>query len=131
MKNRFHIFWFGVNGPNWIKAVETLETLKTKLRSCLSTTAVATRSLTTEPATVFLLPRSVARVELGLSKVLSSCRVLPTLDSSVDGLGPTTNPQHIWSSTENNIVLALQTILVNSALHASLMHLPTMSASRN
>ena len=28
MKERFDIFWFGENGPNWIEAVETLETAK-------------------------------------------------------------------------------------------------------
>ena len=28
MTKRFDIFWFGENGPNWIKAVETLETAK-------------------------------------------------------------------------------------------------------
>ena len=31
MKNRFDIFWFGENGPNWIKAVETLETAKDQI----------------------------------------------------------------------------------------------------
>jgi hypothetical protein len=65
MKNRFDIFSFGENGPNWIKAVETLETTKTKLKSCLSTTAVAMRSLTTEAATAFLLPRSVETSGVG------------------------------------------------------------------
>jgi hypothetical protein len=76
MKNRFDIFWLGENGPDRINAV--LEQLKTKLKSCLSTTAVAMRSLTTEPAIVFPLPRSLARVELGLSKILSPCRHPPT-----------------------------------------------------
>jgi len=28
MKKRFDIFWFGENGPNWIDAVETLQTAK-------------------------------------------------------------------------------------------------------
>jgi hypothetical protein len=28
MRKRFDIFWFGENGPNWIEAVETLETAK-------------------------------------------------------------------------------------------------------
>jgi hypothetical protein len=28
MSKRFDIFWFGENGPNWIDAVETLETAK-------------------------------------------------------------------------------------------------------
>jgi len=31
MKNRFDIFWFGENGPVWIKAVETLETAKDQI----------------------------------------------------------------------------------------------------
>jgi hypothetical protein len=31
MKNRFDIFWFGENGPNWIKAVETLEIAKEQI----------------------------------------------------------------------------------------------------
>ena len=31
MKKRFDIFWFGENGPNWIKAVETLETAKDQI----------------------------------------------------------------------------------------------------
>jgi len=31
MKNRFDILWFGENGPNWIKAVETLETAKDQI----------------------------------------------------------------------------------------------------
>jgi hypothetical protein len=26
MKKPFDIFWFGESGPNWIEAVETLET---------------------------------------------------------------------------------------------------------
>lgn len=28
MKKPFDIFWFGDNGPNWIEAVETLETAR-------------------------------------------------------------------------------------------------------
>jgi hypothetical protein len=31
MKKRFDIFWFGENGPNWIDAVETLETAKDQI----------------------------------------------------------------------------------------------------
>lgn len=31
MKKRFDIFWFGENGPNWVEAVETLETAKNKI----------------------------------------------------------------------------------------------------
>jgi hypothetical protein len=31
MKKRFDIFWFGENGPNWINAVETLETAKDQI----------------------------------------------------------------------------------------------------
>jgi hypothetical protein len=31
MTKRFNIFWFGENGPNWIDAVETLETAKDKI----------------------------------------------------------------------------------------------------
>jgi hypothetical protein len=31
MKKRFDIFWFGENGPTWIKAVETLETAKDQI----------------------------------------------------------------------------------------------------
>ena len=31
MKKRFDIFWFGENGPNWIEAVETLETAKDEI----------------------------------------------------------------------------------------------------
>jgi hypothetical protein len=31
MKKRFDIFWFGKNGPNWIEAVETLETANNKI----------------------------------------------------------------------------------------------------
>jgi len=28
MRKAFDIFWFGENGPNWIEAVETLESAK-------------------------------------------------------------------------------------------------------
>jgi len=31
MTKRFDIFWFGENGPNWINAVETLETAKDQI----------------------------------------------------------------------------------------------------
>ncbi len=31
MTKRFDIFWFGENGPNWIDAVETLETAKDQI----------------------------------------------------------------------------------------------------
>jgi hypothetical protein len=31
MKKRFDIFWFGENGPTWIKAVETLKTAKDQI----------------------------------------------------------------------------------------------------
>jgi hypothetical protein len=31
MPKRFDIFWFGENGPNWIDAVETLETAKDRI----------------------------------------------------------------------------------------------------
>jgi hypothetical protein len=31
MKNRFDIFWFGENGPNWIGTVETLQTAKEQI----------------------------------------------------------------------------------------------------
>jgi hypothetical protein len=31
MTKRFDIFWFGENGPNWINAVETLETAKNQI----------------------------------------------------------------------------------------------------
>ncbi len=31
MKKRFDIFWFGENGPNWIEAVETLQTAKEQI----------------------------------------------------------------------------------------------------
>jgi len=31
MKKRFDIFWFGENGPNWIDAVETLQTAKEQI----------------------------------------------------------------------------------------------------
>ena len=31
MTKRFDIFWFGENGPNWIDAVETLETAKDRI----------------------------------------------------------------------------------------------------
>jgi hypothetical protein len=31
MKKRFDILWFGENGPNWIEAVETLETAKDQI----------------------------------------------------------------------------------------------------
>ena len=31
MSKRFDIFWFGENGPNWVEAVETLETAKNKI----------------------------------------------------------------------------------------------------
>ena len=31
MTKRFDIFWFGENGPNWINAVETLETAKEQI----------------------------------------------------------------------------------------------------
>jgi hypothetical protein len=31
MKKPFDIFWFGENGPNWIEAVETLETAKSNI----------------------------------------------------------------------------------------------------
>lgn len=31
MKNRFDIFWFGENGPNWIEAVETLEVAQARI----------------------------------------------------------------------------------------------------
>jgi hypothetical protein len=31
MKKRFDIFWFGENGPNWIDAVETVQTAKEQI----------------------------------------------------------------------------------------------------
>jgi len=31
MMKRFNIFWFGENGPNWVEAVETLQTAKEQI----------------------------------------------------------------------------------------------------
>src|ERR1700732_119476 len=31
MKNGFDMFWFGENGPNWVDAVETLQTAKEQI----------------------------------------------------------------------------------------------------
>jgi len=33
MKKPFDIFWFGESGPNWIEAVETLETARTRIEN--------------------------------------------------------------------------------------------------
>jgi hypothetical protein len=33
LQKRFHIFWFGDNGPNWVGAVDTLETAQSQIET--------------------------------------------------------------------------------------------------